>query len=147
MLTPLEQFYCDTCREIIKKPVDGFLEWDQIDHKNMNFRITHNTNKCLKDSNDRMGNHLQYYLGQDGLNRLICMIHVGEIEDPTEKSPPDYKSNAEFAEIFRRLHIEYYEEGRLYLREALADGHISHNPYSQHDHENLKNIIQKYSED
>jgi len=50
-----------------------------------------------------------------------------------------------FTELFRRLHIPYYEEARIYFDEARSDGFFEgHNEFTIYSQPNLINIIEEY---
>ena len=42
MLTPLTQFICDTCHEIIKRPEEGYMEWISLHDPTKGAREIHN---------------------------------------------------------------------------------------------------------
>lgn len=123
-LTPLKQWYCDSCGELISKQEDGWLEWytDLEDYTNRRgYRIVHHNKQCMYDSRNMFTQkksvsdmHLSSYLGPDGLVNLLSDIDLGYVRD-----------NSELVEIIRRLHVPYYEEARKYHPIAEAEGFFS----------------------
>lgn len=117
-MVPLKQWVCDKCEGIIKAPDEGLLEW-VTDHKgkNLGYRIVHQL-CCYKrrelrkrDTTDHV--QLEELTGSKGLITLIEMLEKEE-----------YLDRAEFKDMIRRIHVEYYEEARLYWSRALQDGVI-----------------------
>ncbi len=139
-LKPLQQWYCDTCGQVIEKPEDGWLEWGKHDDTNQvsGFHITHNAHKsprggeqgCYQykyglDSETSIrsqDNHLQYFLRPDGLAYLLSLVHEGP-QQTDDISTTDVVDFSSWTEVVRRLHIPYYEEYRGYLRDVRADGY------------------------
>lgn len=89
MLSPLIQFHCDTCGEVIEKPEEGWFEWiSEYDEeakitKSHSFRIVHNrthsplanyrkTGCYQHDAEEgRLGEHLNYFLSEDNKMAII----------------------------------------------------------------------------
>ena len=136
MMIPLKQWICDTCGELIEKPKDGWLEWyKDEDFKAQGFRICHHAPSSPRRAEGRGGpgcyaydrhkrrldNHLDTFLGPDGMIALLSDVHVGSVLDPHGKSPIEIGDHVSWAETFRRLHVPHYEEARQYFAEAKAD--------------------------
>lgn len=144
-LTPLQQWYCDSCGEVIESVENGWLEWyadrDNI-FKEKGFRIVHHNKSCMynekwmyKVGKSVSDSHLDSFAGADGLVRLLSKIQLEYVED-----------NAELIEIIRRLHVPYYEEARKYHDEAEADGYFDgKNEYTRYITRTSIGIINKYN--
>ena len=125
LLEPLKQWYCDSCGEIINSADVGWLEWlkNYRTDEESNFRIVHHTHECMYDSRDmhRRGYmtkdmHLDYYIGPDGLNRLLDIMLRPEV------------NREEVAKIIRRLHVPFYEQSLLYRPIAFEEGYFINDP-------------------
>ncbi|ETT30437.1 hypothetical protein C161_27458 [Paenibacillus sp. FSL R5-192] len=141
-LIPLKQWVCDSCDENIDVD-DGFFEWYREDStgKEKGFRIVHNKSRCLydprqlyRDGKSNLDMNLDAFVGRRGLVTLLSILDEGNIEDVKE-----------WTEVVRRLHVDYYEEARMYWSEAQADGYLDgSNGVSEFLPSNLKELIQKY---
>ena len=145
-LTPLKQWICDSCGEIIEKPEEGWFEWyeDKKTSLGTGFRIVHHRNSCMYD--DSMLNHqdkttldlnLKDVIGTDGLANSLFRIELSEKDIYTLA---DLKG---FIEILRRLHIPYWEEARLYWDKAYRDGFHDGCDFSENT---LLSVINEYRE-
>lgn len=156
MLIPLKQWICDTCGEIIELPEHGWLEWRQDENlKAFDFRIVHHKlysprrpgDDCYRSDNSH--NHLDDYVGEDGLPHLLCLLYGGIHIDPDlgRHSCPDVnvKDIREWMELIRRLQVTYYEEARQYFDRASEDGHFEGVCGNIFRPEELKYIIEEYS--
>lgn len=146
-LTPLKQWICDTCGEIIKQPKDGWFEWysDRKAHLHTGFRIVHHKHPCQYDceklrqqNKTDLSECLTDVVGSDGLGSLLNMMAL-----PENISPYKLADIGEFAEIIRRLHLPYWEEARLYWKEARKDGFHDGCSVSE---DTLLSIITEYGE-
>ncbi|MGN7309904.1 hypothetical protein ACTHQ4_02290 [Alkalicoccobacillus gibsonii] len=139
-----EEWFCDFCGELITSAEDGMLEWDSImmedDKVTKNFRIVHHraVKNCRPaNADDHIADgHLDSFTGPNGLVRLLNIDSIYEVENPQE-----------LKEVIKRIHVDYYEEGRKYLKFAIEDGHSDIDPYgegnlSQND---LEWLINKYA--
>jgi hypothetical protein len=159
MLKPLEQFICDTCGQLIEEPGHGWVEWEteRIEEEARshahNFRIVHHylhspykdTNKdgCYVSKTPSL--HLQDFLGDRGIVQQLSMIDEGPIFYP-EAAQPRIKDIREWAELFRRTHICYYEEARQYFSDAKSDRYFDGlNQIAVYSENVLIDIINKYS--
>jgi hypothetical protein len=147
-LRPLEQFFCDECRDIINSVGDGWLEWKKDDNlKGYGFRIVHAVKASPKRSKggncsyqEKKGEvsdlPLDNVAGIDGLIRLLSFLdekqHEVDLKDPTE-----------IVEIIRRIHVPHYEEARSYIQRAYDEDFIDSTICTE---EQLIKIIEKYSE-
>lgn len=159
MLTPLKQFICDTCGEIIEKPEDGYLEWVYSDDRMQSeFNIVHhggssprkkyNHNGCYQhvNRNGRMDMALNQILDPNRtMAYLLKFIDMGRYHDPDKKKIAKVNIS-EYVELVRRLTINYYEEARAYWDEAISDGSIDEdNIITNYSVDFLKGIVDKYS--
>ncbi len=152
MMTPLEQFICDSCGEMIEKTEDGWVEWLLADdRKAHSFRIVHHDQKCQYDSRRvhvLADDHLTEFLGPDRLANLYRFIDLGQIHDPKGLLSPMARNLKEYMEIVRRLTIPHYEEARLYWDKAERDGFFEGaNEIWVYLPNNLKALIREYGED
>jgi len=83
-LTPLQQWICDKCREVIEKPEEGWVEWLTEDGtlKKGDFKIVHHIAasplrekgrdcyhySCVESQNS----DLRYFCGPDGREGCRC---------------------------------------------------------------------------
>ena len=145
-LIPLEQWYCDGCGEIIEHPEDGMLEWKSFITENPNditakdFRIVHGDwiKSCKKvryDGTDLSDGHLDWFLGNDGLGKLLTFFFENNLNPK------------ELAIIIKRLQIRYYEEARTYIHLAHADDDHGIDPYDIGDinESDAVYLIRKYA--
>ncbi len=159
-LEPLQQWICDECGELIDGAEQGWLEWlSLMDKPAWGFRIVHHISfspslprgpheGCYGYGSalERKDNHLNIFVGIDGLSKLLYFVDYGQV-DPGD-SGPHFKSAHEFAEIFRRLQIPYYEEARQYWAKAQNDGYFDDaNEVSPYFQGSLRRIIEKYGDD
>jgi hypothetical protein len=145
-LLPLQQFKCDACGQIIKRPDLGSVEWlagPTHGTKAHGFRLVHNSSRCQYLSTGRLHDiHLVHLLGPDGLATLLVLLAPGGHTGNREEGITNLD---EWGEIVRRLHIPHYEEARQYWADAEADGYFDgpakHAPYSQ---ATLLDILRRY---
>lgn len=160
-LVPLEQWICDSCKGIIKNKDDGYVQFilDTADENlYSDFKIIHAYNASPHGNKSKRGCHignidfihdlpLGYFDGPDGIARLLSFIDVGPHKEKVF-SGPKVTNLRIWVEFFRRLYIPYYEEARLYWRQAFADGmFIDTSEDSPYTEIFLKNIIEKYSKE
>ncbi|MBA4316776.1 MAG: hypothetical protein C0412_00090 [Flavobacterium sp.] len=149
MLTPLNQFICDHCKNIIRNPEEGYLSWIE-NNTEYGIRIVHNlhsdhyahTNrKCFPNDPDPLDGELGQFLGASGLGLLTHIMYNKE----TQTLLSGTWSN--FFEIIRRLQIPYYEEARAYFNKANEQGVFSDvNEKDMYTPEFLQMLITKYNE-
>jgi hypothetical protein len=133
-LKPLHQWICDGCQDLIAEPTHGHLEWLALeeDHfKAHGFRIVHHSPRsprrpagnCYRyeERPGRRDMSLDTYVGSNGLPKLLMLLDPGPPHLP-EIRRPGVRDVGEWVELFRRLHIPYYEEARLYWDRAEDDG-------------------------
>ncbi len=152
---PFQQWICDRCNKVINSAGEGYFEWlCTSDVHNHGFRIVHQTHyspnqpsgECYHYTNDpnRSDLALSCLVGPAGIVKLLSMVDVGPHHDP------DYNGHRvgdfrEFTEIFRRLHIPYYEEARLYWNSAHNDGFFNGmNEIQMYLPDTLQTLIRKY---
>lgn len=132
-LTPLTQWQCDTCGQVIKSPKDGYIEWlnDRKDPAmNHDFRIVHHgpvsplkpPRNCYKydQYEGRNDVSIDRFLGSEGFARLLGFLDPGEYLEPEYCGPR--VNIRDFTELVRRLHVPHYEEARLYWGRASEEG-------------------------
>jgi hypothetical protein len=80
------RWMCDGCGEWINSPEQGWLEWDRqsVNGTSLNagFRIVHhrlasprqNTQHGCYDPRKLQGNHLNAYVGEEGMSRLFAFL-------------------------------------------------------------------------
>jgi hypothetical protein len=164
-LQPLKQWYCDTCGKIIQKPDQGYLEWrdkevgsgDNRRRVMYGFRIVHHAlyspykesrDGCYYSNAERGGDlDLPFFLGTQGLIEAANWIDLGSAWDSVYRGP-EVEDLREWAVIFRRLHLPYYEEARPYLEQAKSGVEFGdNNEVSFYLPETLKEIIKFYTEE
>ena len=144
MLKPLEEYICDVCGKTIESKGNGMLTAQRnSDHKLEVFKIVH---KITCDDRTRSSSwELDRVIGSAGVGTLINFLHPGQVTDPSMQSETEVSDIPKFAEIFRRLQTPYYEEARMYMQEALADGRLDSNPAVLGHTDTLKAWIEDYS--
>jgi len=166
MLKPLEQYYCDTCGEIIESVDEGYVEWisgneDPENNKSKysihSFRIIHDGSISPLKPKDRNGCfkfNRTYGQSSVSLNTffnpdtkylyLNYMLHPGKFSYP-DLDQTLVRSITEYVEFIKRLTIPYYEQGRLFFQKALEDELIERtDEYNLHKPEFLKWLIDRY---
>jgi hypothetical protein len=150
-LKPLKQWICDSCGELIQKPEDGYVEWQDGKTK---FRIIHHRGSsprkprsdCFYDPNLRGGDTaLDSLLGDTGRVYLTSWLDAGkEITETPRRSVKDLR---EWVELFRRLQVPYFEEARLYFDRAVSDGRLdgANEIYFYLPERGLKDILDEYA--
>ncbi|WP_427138442.1 hypothetical protein [Psychrobacillus psychrodurans] len=117
-LKPKQQWICDNCGEVIESIEDGCLEWYKGNDDSLveNFRIVHHDSTCMydpqmlfKEGKQAISMLLESLVGDSGLVYLLG-LGVTEIRNFTE-----------YQEIIKRLHVDHYEEARLYWHLAEED--------------------------
>lgn len=156
MLVPLKQWICDSCGEIINSPEDGWVEWlsgEETFNSCHGFKIVHNYGSspqgkgaCFqyREKKDLADMPLTTFTGEEGYICLLGFLDLGPIVVPKYEGPR-VKDIREFIEFMRRLTIPYYEEARMFFKEALADGDLDPSSVDMiYDPEDLKRIVEKY---
>lgn len=126
LLTPLTQFICDTCKEVIKDPKDGWFErlhyWNEERFVNENFRICHDRLACRKldEEEDGVGTPLSQLVFPRGLPELFSLLDVGPYHQKKFLGP-EVNDLREYMDILRRFTIPYYEEARQFWGQVISD--------------------------
>lgn len=111
---PFTKWYCDTCGETIdvKK---GRVIWNVGDHGEVfRFRIVHE-GKCAKKV-FFSSIPLKGLLGDIGIARLLSFLTPGPLTSGGfQETKPRVIDFGEYVDIFRRLHVPYYEEARRHF--------------------------------
>lgn len=156
-MTPLQQWTCDNCGELIKRVQDGYVEWF-LDgaNKNCGFRIVHHApaSPRKRDGGDcyaytkhpgRLDLALDHFVGPLGVLMMISLIDVGPLLEPNFRGPwvSDLR---EWVELFRRLHLPDYEEARRHWSDAQAEGFFDGaNEISPYMPESLRAVVERYA--
>jgi hypothetical protein len=153
MLTPLEQWFCDTCGKTINSPKDGWIEWLVADSYPFNssygYKIVHHRQECFnypdwKEYDKGISEEslpLSVFIGLQGYYELLCRIDIGE-HIRKEYERPRAKDLREYLEIMKRLTIPYYEEARILIKRALSEDFISPNDLLNVD--TYRKIVEHY---
>jgi hypothetical protein len=156
-LTPLRQWICDRCGQVIRSADDGWLEWlSDANGKAHSFKIVHHAQAsprgergCYFHENhpDLMDMHLDGFVGEHA-SVLFSFLDVGPMHDKDGKDVPQCRNVREVVELMKRLTVPYYEEARQYWGVALEDGFFEganeNWPYLP---KNLKLLVKSYSEE
>ncbi|WP_157885542.1 hypothetical protein [Acetobacter ascendens] len=148
--TPLTAWRCDKCGEAVNAE-NGWLEWESDEGNGpRNFHIVHNKNECFfhTRSPSRRDHHLHYFLGTKGQQYLLKLLYPGTFfMSHFTRGDWDYPNIPDFAEIFRRLHVPYYEEARIYFETAYSEGEMDGaNESTITSSDFCKDIFSKYRE-
>ena len=165
-LQPRTQWICDTCGQPILKPEEGMLECRMEKdgtgrYRSLDFRLVHHVSYSPRNPHRPEGRkyehescyqhsggsswHLHHVIAPDGIARLLGLLDVGPELDP-DYSGPEVVSIREWVELFRRLTIPFYEEARLYWRQAKADGWFDGaNEVSLYSPQFLQDIIKEFA--
>jgi hypothetical protein len=143
-IKPLAKWQCDNCQQPVTGET-GFLEW--IEEEDLSkplarrFYIVHNKIGCLHHSEHvgRRDNHLHYYLGTDGLQKLL------EIAGNAARGKRAVSDMIEFVEIIRRLQVPYFEQARLHFKQYASDQALDDPaPLNWTTVDELKHIAERY---
>ncbi len=150
MLKPLEQWICDVCGEVIEKPEDGYVVWNEDrgdEYQYFGFTVIHQS-RC---DNDKLPNSLPVtdFLGELGLAVLISKLSAGPVinRNREHSSAGRVKDVDGFVDFFRRMQVPYYEEARRYFNdpEFLEDYYDSNEVYT-YQPKVLKQIVERFGE-
>ena len=159
-MEPLKQWICDTCHGLIRCPEDGYVEWlhgEDPPYNVRGFRIVHHApasprkpdGDCYLYTKHAGRNDLDLkgFVGPLGLVRLLSFIDVGPYHQ-REYGTHRVDDLRGWTEVFRRLHLPYYEEARLHWYKALEDGYFDGcNEVWLYMPETLKTLIERYGAD
>lgn len=127
----MSTWICDTCGGAIKEAKDGWVEWITPNPSGpggfgRDLRLVHARNASprkdaggcqfnqererAKDKGLVADMQLPYFLGPDGLMRLLVFISEAELE------------SAPVLEMIKRLHIPGYEQARKHFKAAINAG-------------------------
>lgn len=126
-----DTWICDACGETIKDQADGWVEWlrNSESRECRGLRLVHHqpasprnpAGSCQYDSDVEWNSDqsslvndlsLEFFLGSDGLMRLLAMLSDG--------TPPA----DEVIEMIKRLYIPGYEHAHRHFEHAIAEGVI-----------------------
>jgi len=149
------QWICDRCGDVIKTPEDGWVHWRRDKDRRVHaIELLHHLKASPKGGMRgcypepmQQDAHLNVMLGPRGIVRLLSMMDVGTYHDPALKHVGGVDDVRNWTEVFRRLHVPYYEEARLYFDRARADGHLDGiNEVALYLPDTLKDIVDAYGE-
>ncbi|MFH0915650.1 MAG: hypothetical protein V1912_04295 [bacterium] len=158
-MKPLQEWICDTCGELIKRPEEGWVEWlEGIDDRVGDFRICHAVPFCPLAQDEITGPFCQQHVGRLGMHEmpledfadqggLLEMLSFVDVDVGLDKEYQGYRARDlhEWAETCRRLLLPYYEEARIYWDDARNDGFFSGlTEISMYTPETLARLIGKY---
>lgn len=137
LLKPLQEFYCDNCRQLIHKPEDGWVEWiGELDGRRYehSFSITHHST-CVGDLAPigAKSYHLHHAL------ELAWGFHL------TIDPHPDHINK--WREWVNRMTIPHYEQARFYFDIAASENNFDPKNPRCYSKESLIEIIERYAED
>ena len=93
----------------------------------------------------RQDTHLQDFIGQNGMLRLLSFLDLGPYHDPEGQHISRVSDMREFTELMRRLTIPYYEEARRYWSKAEENNYFDGmNEVGIYMPDTLKGIIEQY---
>lgn len=162
MLTPLKQFICDECGDIINTPSEGYIEWEEGLDKDgkwfaKGFRIVHHFPASpYKDSRREgcykyAGSRYRHDIDLEGFLRtahqqLYSFLNIGFFHDPYETRKCTITDFGEFVDFAKRLTIPYYEEARQYWGQIQGDPDFNDkSDIDLYTEETLKKIVERYS--
>jgi len=160
-LKPLEHWICDTCSEAILEPNHGYVEWRSgygTGEGAHSFRIVHHAPRSpryakggtcyqFNDALDQSTLELPHFLGPHGVVLLLSLVDVGLHHDPNRKERPA-KDLREWANVFRRLQLPYYEEARRYWSRATNEGYFEDlNEIAIYQSARMRKMIEYYERD
>jgi hypothetical protein len=155
-LTALKQWICDRCGDVIEKPEDGWVHWrrDRTTRRVSEIEILHHLTASPKGGERgcypaRMDSdmHLTAMLGSRGIVDLLSMMDVGAYHDPDARHIGGVTDVRNWVEVFRRLHVPYYEEARLHFKKARANGDLDGvNEVALYLPDTLRQIVEDYAD-
>jgi hypothetical protein len=121
MLTPLRQWYCDVCDEVIENPETGYVIWKTDDRLlKYDFKIIHKARCDLDDHQCSM--EVGKFLGLDGITRCLSFLSLGPVKATLGSTWQQVRDIDEFVDLVRRLQTPYYEEARrLFTEQELLE--------------------------
>ena len=150
------QWFCDVCGRVIESPNKGYVVWKYGNSYEsegyFKYKILHPRGLldeygerygCDNDSSYCYSASLVDFVGDRGLAALLYILDSGLSYEFEYRER--INNVGDFLELFRRIHMPYYEEARFYFKEAYMDGYFegasqiwSYLPST------LKNNIEKY---
>jgi hypothetical protein len=154
MLEPLTQWRCDRCQTMIASPDDGGVHWRRDhDGKVINIEILHvdrasqRSDGCYpRESREDVA--LDRMLGPRGIVELLALVDVGahHARLPIPGGGVGVAEWRTWAEVFRRLHVPYYEEARQFFARALRDGMLDGiSEIALYTEKILKRLVETYT--
>ncbi len=154
-LVPLMQWFCDRCGGVIAKPKDGWVHWRRDKERNVyDIEIVHHLlasprggeHGCYS-ARPECDMHLDQMLGPSGIVHLLRMMDIGAHHDGEGRHVGKVKDVRNWVEVFRRLHVPYYEEARLYFDRARSDGDLEGmNEVALYTERVLKRLVEDYGD-
>ncbi|MCQ5129121.1 hypothetical protein NE562_05570 [Butyricicoccus faecihominis] len=154
-MEPFKQWTCDVCGKIIDNSEDAYVVWgtdesDKIDkmrivHKNYRHEDGTLTGCDLDQKTFNRSLPISAFLGGAGIAQLLSLIDPGEMH--TSECRDNIADMRMFVEMFRRFQIPYYEEARLCLPKAFAQGFLcGTNEVATYVPDTLKAVIERYKD-
>ena len=162
MLTPLTQYFCDTCGQVINNPNEGWIEWlseyneETGKEENYGFKIVHHLKYsplanehrkrgCYQYDNGAATWHLHQFIEDNyKMAHILGLLDIGPYHQKEYKGPT-VKDMREYVEFVRRLTIPHYEEARKYWDEAVRDGYFGDsNEVRIYGADFLQGLIERY---
>lgn len=128
---PVNEWICDTCAECVDV-AGGAVAWKEQGGKVVEYRIYHNKHECdPKSQGFRAWHHMKEFVGVNGVAYMTALLSNG----PIMGGGPTPVDQDAWVDVFRRIHIPYYEEARLHfsdddVREYFSDSNEVY-PYTQ----------------
>lgn len=150
-LRPLQQWICDRCRLPILRPEDGWVEIDEDRTTGSiayhNFRLVHHARAtprrgaqtCYADGFELTA-HLHHVLAE-GIQWGLGFLGPGE-PSGLGAALGTARDLGEWAIFMRRLWLPFYEQGRLFLERAVAEGEIDST--NVHNSGSLELVVERY---
>ena len=151
-MEPLKQWICDVCGKIIERPEDGYVVWGYDEDGRIDkIRILHQNRRGDQERQGCDHDRFQFpnslpidrFLGDDGKILLLSLVDPGPFF--REEYRDQIADKRQFLDVVRRFQIPYYEEARLYLDRARAEGFLDGaNEIYTYLPSTLKSVVEEY---
>lgn len=154
-LVPLKQWYCDRCGRLIDDPEQGWVHWRCDDDRNVfDIEILHHLTASPRGG--QRGCYpvhldsdmpLTAMLGPRGIVELLSMVDAGAYHDPDGRNVGKVTDLRNWTEVFRRLHLPYYEEARRYFDQARHEGDLEGmSEVALYAEDTLRRLVDEYGD-